>query len=290
MCALSWRFTGVFWVLFALFFMNVPRPCQAEEKPGSDVIRFGVFPSTSPKTIVETYGPLAALLERKLGRKITLLSAPDDKIFLEKARNGDYDLLLSSCTLYFKLRPAGYKVIAKGDSFFYGGAVVRQDSEIKTLEQLKGKRVAAIGDYSYAGYHFILSQLAEKGLNPGEDVAFQFLGKTDTILYGVINRKFAAGLLRLDALDHPAFAGIRDQVRVIARSPEIPHHPFIVKNSMDTSTIAAIQEALTALSPDRPEELGILNNMQVKKIVVATDVDYAGFYEQIKDTDYFRKP
>jgi len=180
-------------------------------------------------------------------------------------------------------------VIAGGTPTFYGGVIVRKDSEISTLEQLKGKKVAAVGKYSYAGYIFLLPQLEEKGLDPHQEVAFTFLNKVDTIVYGVINKTFDAGLLRLDALDIPAFSGIREQLRVIGRSPEIPQFPFVVKNSMDAATLTAIQEALVALSPDKPEERQILKGMQVDTIIAATDTDYDLFYEQIKDSDYLRQ-
>ncbi len=284
------RSTILWGAVCAFSVLIVPLLGQAHEPLNPNVIKFGIFPYQSPKTIVEIYGPLAARLEKKLGKKIIISSAPDAKIFLEKARNQGCDLLLSAPMAYYKLRPAGYKVIAKGIPAFYGGAIVRKDSEIKTIEQLKGKKVAAMGEHSYCAYSFILPQLEAKGINPRKDVEFQFLGKVDSVIYGVINKKFDAGLIKIDTLDLPAFAGVRDQVTIITRSPEIPQFPFVVKISMDATTIAAMQEVFAALSPDNPEELEILESMQVERIVTATDADYDGFYEQIKDTDYFRQP
>ncbi len=287
---ISCRLTGRWCLVLTLLAIIIPALSQAHEPSTPNVIKFGVFPYKSPKTIVEMYGPLAAHLEKKLGKKISISSATDAKSFVEKAKGGEYDLLLPSPTAYYKLRSTSYKVIAKGVPSFCGGTIVRKDSEIKTIDQLKGKKVAAIGEYSYAGYMFILPQLEAKGIDPHKDVEIQFLGKVDTVIYGVINKKYDAALLRLDALDLPAFAGIKEQVEVITRSPEIPQYPFVVKNSMDKATITAIQEVLGALSPGSPEELEILKSMQVEKIVAATDADYEEFYKQIKDTDYFRQP
>ena len=287
---MSCRLTNVWGLVFTLSVLIVPLSCQAHEPPNPNVIKFGIYPYQSPRTIVEMYGPLAARLEKKLGKKIIIFSAPDIKIFLEKAKGGEHDLLLTPPSLCYTLRSADYKVIARGASTFYGGAIVRKDSDVKTIEQLKGKKVAAIGEHSYAGYIFLLPQLKAKGIDPQEDIDIQFLGKMDNVIYGVINKKYDAGLLRLDTLDLPAFSGIRDQVTVISRSPEIPQFPFVVKNSMDKATITAIQETLSALSPDNPEELEILKSMQVEKIITATDADYEEFNEQIKDTDYFRQP
>jgi phosphonate transport system substrate-binding protein len=287
---MSCRLKNIWGLMLILSILIFPLLSQAHELHNPNIIKFGVFPYKSPKTIVEIYGPIAVRLEGKLGKKIAISSAPDAKSFFEKAGNGEYDLLLVSPTAWYKLRASGYKVIAKGVPSFYGGAIVRKDSEITTIEQLKGKKVAAIGDYSYAGYMFLLPQLEAKGINPRKDVDIQFLGKVDTVIYGVINKKYDAGLVRIDALDLPAFAGIWEQVAVISRSPEIPQFPFVVKNSMDKAAITAIQETLSALSPGSPEDHEILKSMQVEKVVAATDADYEGFYEQIKDTDYIRQP
>jgi len=281
-------FVGV--VLWALLAMPAPICCRAQEDSGVGVIRFGVFPYQSPKVIVEMYAPLAASLEKKLGKKIQLLSAPDVRTFLVRARAGEYDLLLSAPILLYKLQPAGFRVIARGEPSFYGGVIVRNDSTITTIDQLKGKRVAAIGEHSYGGYRFLLPQLAAEGVDPQKDVSFLFLDKVSIIIYGVVNRRYDAGVLKLATLDLPAFAGVREQIRVIARSAEIPQFPFIIKNSLDASTVAVIREALVSLSPARPDDMAILDGMQVKKIVAATDADYDPFYEQVKDSEYLRQP
>ncbi|MBU1649901.1 MAG: phosphate/phosphite/phosphonate ABC transporter substrate-binding protein [Proteobacteria bacterium] len=287
---MSCRSLGIWGLLLVLFVLVSPLSCPAHETLNPNIIKFGVFPYKSPKTIIEMYGPLAAYLEKKLGKKIKISSAADANSFLEKARNDEYDLLLAAPPVYYKLRSSGYKAIARGIPTFHGVAIVRKDSEIKTIEQLKGKKVAAIGGFSFAGYYFLLPLLEEKGIDPQKDVDIQFLGKVDSVIYGVVNKKYDAGLFRFDALELPAFTEIREQVRVIVRSSEIPQFPFVVKKGMDESTITAIQKTLSELSPDRPEEQEILKGMQVKKIIVATDADYDLFYEQIKDTDYFGKP
>lgn len=132
--------------------------------------------------------------------------------------------------------------------------------------------------------------LWRRGVDPRREVEFQFVEKTSIIVYGVINRTVDAGILKLDTLDLPSFADVRGQVRVIARSPEIPQLPFVVGKSLDTAAIAAIQEALSSLSADRPEDLAILNAMQISRIVAATNADYDQFYELVKDSEFLRQP
>lgn len=280
--------TTVRFLFFLLILWGVlpPTPCPAHDAP--NIIKFAVFPYKSPKSVLEVFGPLAVRLEKRLGQKVLLVSAPDAQTFLAKGLAGEYDLALPAITVYYKIQPAGYTVIAKGMPNFWGGVIVRQDSGIKTIEQCRDKKVAAIGEHSYAGYMFFKDLLEEKKIDPTKDLDIQFLGKVDTIIYGVLNKKYDAGVIRLDTLDLKDFAPIKDQFSIVARSAEIPQFPFVVKSGMDQRTIAAIREVLTSLSPDVPEDLEILKSLQIKKIVGATRVDYDKFYEVIKNNEYYK--
>ncbi len=282
------RPTAMFvFLLLTLWGVVIPNPSPAHEAP--NIIKFAVFPYKSPKSVIEVFGPIVARLEKKLGKKVQLVSAPDAASFLAKGLAGEYDLAFPSTTVYYKMLPAGYTVIAKGVPSFWGGAIVRKDSGITTIEQCKGKKIAAIGEHSFAGYMFFKDLLAKKKIDFAKDLDIQFLGKVDTVIYGVLNKKYDAGLLRLDILETPDFVALKDQFRVIARSPEIPQFPFVVKNGMDQRTVAAFREVLTSLSPGKPEDLEILKSLQINKIVGATKGDYDQFYKIIKDSEFFRQ-
>lgn len=276
-----------FWVflLVAAWGMALPLSCLAQET--SDAIRFAVFPYKSPKSVIEVFSPLAARIEKRLGKKVLLVSATDSEAFLKKSLAGEYDLALPSIAVYYKMLPAGYTAIAKGVPSFWGGVIVRQDSKIKTIEQCKGKKIAAIGEHSYAGYMFFKAQLDEKRIDSKKDMDIQFVGKLDTIIYGVLNKKYDGGVIRLDTLEMKDFAPIKDQFRIVSRSVAVPQFPFVVKSGMDQRTATAIREVLTSLSPDKPEDLAILKSLQVKQIVAATKDDYDPFYDVIKNHEFY---
>lgn len=274
-------------LLLTLWTVMIPPPCLAHEK--HDTIRMAVFPYKSPKSIIEVFGPLAGRLEEKLGKKVQLVSAPDAASFLAKGLAGEYDLALPSMTVYYRMLPAGYTVIAKGVPSFRGGAIVRKDSEIRTIKQCRGKKVAAIGEHSYAGYMFFKDLLEDQKIDIAKHLDIQFLGKVDTVIYGVLNKKYDVGLIRLNTLDIKDLAPIKGQFRVIARSVEIPQFPFVVKNSMDQRTVAAILEVLTSLSPGKTEDLAILKSLQIDRIVGATKGDYDQFYKVVKNSEYLKR-
>jgi phosphonate transport system substrate-binding protein len=234
----------------------IPLPCLAHQK--HDVIKLAVFPYKSPKSIIEVFGPIAVRLEERLGRKVQLVSAPDAASFLVKGLAGEYDMAIPTTTVYFKMLPAGYTPIAKGVPDIWGCAIVRKDSDISTIRQCRGKKIAAIGEHSYAGYMFFKALLEKQKINMAKDLEIHFLGKIDTVIYGVLNKKYDVGLIRNDTLDIKDFAPIKGRFRVIARSIDVPQFPFVVKNSLDQQTVAAVREVLTSLSPNNPEDLKIL--------------------------------
>ncbi|MDD2270646.1 MAG: phosphate/phosphite/phosphonate ABC transporter substrate-binding protein [Desulfuromonadaceae bacterium] len=274
-------------LLLIVWGVVVPHQSPAHEAP--NIIKFAVYPYKSPRSVIKVFGPIAARLEKKLGQRVELVSAPDMQTFLAKGLAGEYDLILSPPTLYYKMQPVGYMPIARGVPSFWGGAIVRRDSTIRNIEQCRGKKVAAIGKFSYAGYMFFKAALVEHRINPAKDLDIQFLGKVDTVIYGVLNKKYDVGLLRLDTLDTPDFIALKDQFHVIVRSAEIPQFPFVVKKSMNQRTASAIREVLVSLSPDTPEDLEILKSLQISRIVSATKDDYKPFYKVVKDTEFFRQ-
>ena len=70
MYTMSCRFAAVLCLVLAFSLMIVPPLGLAHDLLHPNVLKFGVFPYKSPKTVVEMYGPLAAHLEKNLGKKI----------------------------------------------------------------------------------------------------------------------------------------------------------------------------------------------------------------------------
>ncbi|MBI5556548.1 MAG: phosphate/phosphite/phosphonate ABC transporter substrate-binding protein [Deltaproteobacteria bacterium] len=247
-----------------------------------NVIKFGVYPYESPRSAYTLYAPVAKRIEEKTGHKVELVSAPDHESFMEKAVQGDYDLALVCVNCLFTVQPAGYQVIARGEPSFYGATIVRSDSDINAPGQLRGKKIAAIGKHSYAGYLYLRDELSGLGISPDKEVQFNFLNKVDSIILSVINKQYDAGVIRLDTLAKPNFAAVRNKVRIISNSPETPQFPFVVKNNMAQNTRQQIREVLTSLTPGNAEDQDVLQSLQIERIVPATDSDYVTIRQVIE--------
>ncbi len=254
----------------------------AHSRPG--ILKFGIFPFKSPRATLAIFAPVAHELEKKLGMKVQIVTAADAPTYLQKGASGDYDLAMPCVACLPVFLPAGYEVIARGTPDFYGGVIVRQESGITNLSQFKGRKIAAVAAHSYGGYLFFREQLAEQGLAPGKDFDVHFLGKPDTIIYGVANRQYDGGVIRVETLGTPSFAGVRDSLRLVSRSVPIPQFPFVVKKTLPAETAQLIRQVLTSLSASRDDEKAVLDSLQIKEIIPARDEDYTAILALIAKT------
>ena len=165
-----------------------------------------------------------------------------------------------------------YHAVAKGIPSIRGGVIVRKDSDIFSIEQLKGRKVAAAIPESFACYQFLKIKLQKKGLF--EDVSFTFLKKIDTIIYSVLNKKYDAGTIKLSFLEKAAFDNVKDKLRIIETSPEITRTPFAVRSDIDKNTEKKIIQTLISINKDDPLGKSILQQLHIQAIIPASDNDY----------------
>lgn len=260
--------------LALLFSLALPSLLQAAEKP----LRFGVFPYKSPKEMMKLFMPIARQLEKEIGRPIHLSSAPNAEQYNQRAIAGEYDLIWPCNTCYFQIHDqAGFEAVASGSPTFHGIVIVRKNSGITQLSQLKGKKIAAAWKNSYAAYKFLAFKMKKLGYSPPEDFSVSFLGKLDSIIFSVVGKHHAAGVVRQDALASSRFDRVRDQLSVIYTSPEVPQFPFAVKPDMDQKQIDQIVKVLTEINDKTSHGKSILNALKVKEIIPCTDSNYDEF-------------
>jgi phosphonate transport system substrate-binding protein len=245
-------------------------------EPQDKVLKMGVVPYKSPRAIVELYHPVAAWLQQKTGVKIHVVTADGYEQYLQRVYARHYDIIVLGSTFYFKAHDrAGYVPVARGFPPFRAGIIVRRDSGIDSIEQLRGKSMAAVNAKDRGGYKLEKMALLRHGIDPETEMQVYFRGKFDSVIYAVLNGQNDAGAIRLDALDKPAFAKVRKKLKVIYTSQENPQFPFAVRPDMDPALREKIGNALVAITMDRPQTAAILNRLIIEgfRLVTVADID-----------------
>jgi len=103
----------------------------------------------------------------------------------------------------------------------FGGVVFRRvgSQAPRSLDQLIGKRVAAVDRESFGGWIVAWREFAQEGIDPAHDFAsLTFLGTHDAVVQAVLGGEFDAGVVRTDTLEQMAAEGkiVLDDVEVMS--------------------------------------------------------------------------
>lgn len=204
---------------------------------------FGVFPNLTAKQIVESYRPLADVLEQHLQRHVILLSARDFTTFVERTRQGQYDILLTAPHLAWLARQdAGYRPLLKYAQPTRGLLVVKADSPLAEPGALRGRTIAT-ADSLAVTVLAVEAELAGRGLKRNLDYRTVDSGTHLNAVMQVINGRADAAMLGLHpyALMPP---DVRRQLRVLAETTPLSSLMYLTHPRLRDTEAQAVRKAL----------------------------------------------
>jgi phosphonate transport system substrate-binding protein len=221
------RFQHLLWLLAA-----APCALHAETE-----ITLGVFPYVTAGQLAEFHAPLKNYIAKSLGRPTVLVTAPDFLSFDERTHLGEYDLILTA-PHFGRLaeRRDGYRRVARTLHEVQAVFLVPKDSDIRQLEDLKGKRIMVAQPVS-AIYQLAVDTLKKKGLEPGKNITIVDTRTHNNALYAPLRNEADAGITGI-LLWEKLTGEQKDQLRVIAISHGVPGfmlmaHPRVAKRDVD---------------------------------------------------------
>ena len=221
-----------------LLAMGIPSAFSAD-----DALVLGIFPHLTAKKTIEVYRPLAATLEKHLQRQVVIHSARDFKTFVERTRQGEYDILLTAPHLAWLARQeAGYRPLLKYAQPARGMLVVRADSKLDSPEALRGRDIA-ISDPIAVAVLAVQAELAAHGLRHNTDYRTIETGTHVNAVMQVIKRRADGAILGLHAfaLIPPE---LHRQLRVIAETRPLSSLMFLSHPRLRDTETQAIRKAL----------------------------------------------
>ncbi|MPN03289.1 putative ABC transporter phosphonate/phosphite binding protein PhnD2 [bioreactor metagenome] len=140
--------------------------------------------------------------------------------------------------------------------------VVKKNSNIKSLEDLKGKRVAFQGTTSAGGYIWPVAELKKAGINIETDIEQVTLNGHDTAVLAVLNDEVDAAAVFEDARNtvKEDIKDVFDKVVPIYFSKPIPNDTISVRSDMSPEWKVNIKDAFIDISKD-PVGKKILNDV-----------------------------
>jgi phosphate/phosphite/phosphonate ABC transporter binding protein len=277
--------TSTIFILISLFMATA----QAEIK-----LKFGVYTSDKPTTMVRMFRPLLNTLEINLAEKlgepvsISLQVASNYDQGIENLVNGQVDFARMGPASYItsKDRNPGLQLLAmeskKGKKVFYGIICVQEQSEIENIAQLKGRSFAFGDKRSTIGRYLSQHLLSEQGVYASNLASYEYLGRHDRVGTAVGADQFDAGALKESTFKKLKEKGVK--IRELSRFANVTK-PWIASSNMSEKMIAALKETLLEL-----KDPAALKGIKKQGFLAADDNDYTVIREAMqKNEDFFMK-
>ena len=236
-------------LFIGLFCYVLSQIAFADGSQNKKAIVFGVLPIISTERLIARFGPMADYLSKHIGRPVRMVTAPNFPTFKKRTETGkEYDFIFTAPHFYYiAQRKAGYKVIVRVDAPEMKTVfVVPKNSSIKTLNDLKGKKLSTTAPVALSTL-MVKAHLRKAGINVTKDLSIIYTPSHNASLISAYKGITDAGSLML-----PPFKGakkeIQQAVRVISVSDGVPHMPFAVSNSLDKATAEKIKSTLLELT------------------------------------------
>ncbi|MBV2167752.1 MAG: phosphate/phosphite/phosphonate ABC transporter substrate-binding protein [Bdellovibrio sp.] len=188
-------------------------------------------------------------------------------------------------------------VVRHGSPNYQSQILAKADSNIKTIEDLHGKRVAFVDPASTSGYLLPLKALRDRGIKPFKTV---FAMKHDSVISMIYQGQVDAGATfytppvngKMDdarRLVLHQYPDVEEKIKIVALTEPIPNDPIVfrkeISEEMKTKIIAAFVSFVA--TPEGKKALDSIYGATDFKTV--TDADYAVVREMLQEARKLNK-
>ncbi len=208
-----------------------------------------VHPFDTPTRIFTRFRPLTLYLSGVLGRPLRLVIASTYDEQIAMITDGRAQIAYMGPTPYVRARERGRVEMLAGEAeggqaFYQSAIVVRVDSPLQRVSDLKGRRMAFGAEISMSSSVAPKLMLAQAGVKLASLAGYSHLDRHERVALAVLHGDFDAGGLRLDI----ARAYLDRGLRILAISPPLPPHGIVA--GPDLPAPARQQVRLALLHPD----------------------------------------
>lgn len=231
-------------------------------------LRFAAYASDNPTRIFSRMKPILQRLERQLdaeGWHVNIVP----KIFptyaeaINALAEGKADLARLGAASHIitleknpRVIPLAQEVYAYGPR--QGFFVVSEKAPIRSLEELKGQRIAFGNRHSTVGRYLSQAELVKAGIHARNLTGAAYLGRHDRVALAVGRGEFAAGVIRKGVYNQYAEEKAGEGLRVIHRFPA-PNYLWTAQADLEKGLPEILRQSLLEIPrEDLPPSLKIV--------------------------------
>ncbi|WP_414569663.1 phosphate/phosphite/phosphonate ABC transporter substrate-binding protein [Nostoc sp. CCY 9925] len=242
-------------------------------------LKFAVTDVAGIENLQRDFGPFRTTLEEILGVKIEFFPVENPTAAAPALLSREVDIVFAGPSEYLILnaRAKAIPIIAIERINYHSIIVVRADSKIKLLSQLKGKTIAMRKIGSTSGHIAPTKLLMDAGLNPQtdfktvmlDDKGVQALKKGEVDAWATASDRYK-NILESEGLSEKDFS-------IIFTSKLLPNDVFVASNQLPSSFIEDMRSRMIKHQDKLIQSLVTAKaNQKYKgsKLITANDTDY----------------
>jgi phosphonate transport system substrate-binding protein len=297
----TFKATAIFLaVIIAAMFFNAgcagkikKAPTKPSGKPETKKkLVIGLIPERNIFVQRQRYEPVFGYLAKKLGIKIEIKMLPrygnviDN--FVERKLDG---AIFGSFTYSLAKARLGVEALARpvnldGSSKYWGYIIVRKDSGIRNVADMKGKSFAFVDKATTAGYLFPLAYFKQHGVEDMRKYLGKifFTGSHDAAVMAVYNGEADVGAVKNTVYDTLANEDpkLKESFLILAQSAKVPLNALAVKPDLGPTLKKRMKLLLLDLDKS-PAGKEVLKKFKAKKFIPTTDKDYLPVINMAKE-------
>lgn len=244
----------------------------------TDIYLFGVHPLYNPKRLHEIFSPIMDYLSAHINNtEFRLEASRNYAVYNEKLLNGEFHFALPNPYQTVLALDEDYYVFGKmgDDENFRGIILVRKDSGINRVSELKGHAISYPAPTALAATMMPQYFLFENGLNVVKDTEIKYVGSQESSIMNVYLRNTIAGATwpppwRAFAKERPDIA---QQLEVKWTTAPLPNNSLIVRNDIPEELVKKVSALLFNLHT-HSEGREWLERMELSRFVSADNSTY----------------
>ena len=255
-------------VLFAIFLST--------EILAAETYYLSMLPRYGRETVAGMIGPLNNYLTKKTGLSLKTVFTTDFAEYENRLRNGEIDIGFENPVVYVKVSRT-HEVLTmalkgKNGDKFRGVIIVRPDSGIKSISDLRHKKIMIASETAAGGYISQKITLHENGIEVEKDceVIIAAENKHENVVISVYLGDVDAGFVRRSSLTIVEKYIRTGTIKILAECAWLPNWAFSVKRSIPEEKKKAIKKALLDLKKND----SILKALKINGFRAATDKEY----------------
>ncbi|MFZ3087761.1 MAG: phosphate/phosphite/phosphonate ABC transporter substrate-binding protein [Methylotenera sp.] len=277
---------GWIWALILMLLGSCGKQEEVAYQPGfttksKDQLKeyvVGIHPLHNPQRLIEVYGPIVEYIN---------LHIPEARFRLEASRNyeefdkklyaGHFDFAMPNPYQTVRALKHGYHVFAKmgDDEEFRGIILVRKDSGIRKVSDLKGKTVSYPAKSALAATMMPQYYLHTHGIDVNRDIENHYVGSQESSILNVFRGHVAAAATwplpwKSFSAEHPEMAS---QLEVKWQTAPLQNNSWVVRHDVPQLIVNKFKMRLLSLN-DSPEGKRMLARLPISRFEPATNDTY----------------